>query len=100
MDEMDVAVKLEVHGHEINSLKNQVSDLKEEYEMIQELAIAVNKMAVNNENMLRELNKQSERLKLLERVPAETSRQIKAAVITTLVGGIIGAVMTAILTLF
>ena len=53
MDEMDVAVKLEVHGHEINSLKNQVSDLKEEYEMIQELAIAVNKMAVNIENMLR-----------------------------------------------
>ena len=52
MDEMDVAVKLEVHGHEINSLKNQVSDLKEEYEMIQELAIAVNKMAVNIENML------------------------------------------------
>lgn len=99
MDETDVVVKLEVHGHEINSLKSQVSDLKEEYGMIQELAIAVNKMAVNIENMLQELNQQSERLKLLERVPAETSRQIKAAVITTLVGGIIGAVMTAVLTL-
>lgn len=81
MDETDVAVKLEVHEHEINSLNNQVSDLKEEYGIIQELAISVNKMAVNIENMIQEMNKQGERLKLLERVPVETSKQIKAALI-------------------
>lgn len=99
MDETDVAIRLEVLGHEIESLKCQVSDLKEEYGVIQELTISVHKMAVNFENMLKEQSRQGEKLELLERVPVETGKQIKAAVITTLVGGVIGAVITAVLAL-
>ena len=99
MDETDVAVRLEVFDHEIDALKHQVSDLKKEYSIIQELTILVHKMEVCIENMLQEQNKQGERLEILERVPAETSKQIKAAVITTLIGGIIGAVITTVLAL-
>lgn len=43
--------------------------------------------------------KQGVRLEILEKVPAETNRQVKQAIITALVGGIVGACLTAILTI-
>lgn len=99
MDEMNVAVKLEVHEHEIDSLRCQMNDLKEEYGIIQELAISVNKMLVNIENILQELRRHNQRLEVLEKAPAETGKQIKSAVITALAGSVIGAMVTALLTL-
>ena len=66
---------------------------------IQELAISANKMTVVIENMLEELNQQGLRLERMERGPAETMNLIKVTIITTLVGGIVGAVVTTILSL-
>jgi len=56
-------------------------------------------MTVSIENMFKEMNKQGKRLEVLEKIPAETGKLIKAATITALVGGIVGAMVTAILTL-
>lgn len=95
--EMDVAVKLEAHEHEIAALKHRVKELEAENKAIQELALSVNKMAVNMENMLEEQRRQGERLEVLEKVPSETDKQIKQAVITALAGGIVGTFVTAIL---
>lgn len=67
--------------------------------MIQELAISVNRMAVSVENMLKELNRQGERLEVLEKVPIETGKVLKSAIITALVSGIVGAMVTAVLTI-
>lgn len=99
MDETEVAVKIEVHEYEISFLKNRLKDLEAQARTIHELSIALNKMAVSMENILQELNRQGERLEVLEKVPVETGKQIKAAIITALVGGAVGAVMTAILTI-
>ena len=99
MEETEVAVKLEAHEHEIGSLIHRIEDLEQQSKSIQELVISINRMAINIENMLKELNRQEERLDLLERVPAENGKLIKAAVITTLVGGAVGALVTAILAL-
>lgn len=98
-DTTEAAVKLEAHEHEISSLKHRVKDLETESRAIQELAISVNRMAVNMENMIEELKKHSGRLELLEQVPMESGRQAKAAVITALVGGLVGAVVTAVMAL-
>ncbi|MDE7286216.1 MAG: hypothetical protein K2N55_05165 [Lachnospiraceae bacterium] len=100
MGEREIAVRVEVHEHEIESLKYRVNDLEAQSKAIQELAISVNRMAVSMENMLQELNRQGERLEALERVPAETGKLLKTAIITALTGSIVGAVMTAVLTLF
>lgn len=99
MDETEVAVRLEAHGHEIGSLKYRVKDLEEQSRVIQELTISVNKMTVGIENMLKEANRQGERLEMLERVPTETGKIIKSAIVTALVGGIVGAMVTAVLTM-
>lgn len=99
MDETEIAVKLEAHEHEIGSLKHRVKGLEEESKILQELAISVNKMAVSMENMSLELNRQGDRIETIENVPAEMNKQVKMAIITALTGGVVGAVITAILSI-
>lgn len=100
MNEQEIAVRLEGHEHEINSLKHRMKDVEAETKVINELTVSVSKMAVSMENMLGELRSQGERLQLLEKVPAETNKMIRQAIITTLGGGVLGAVATKVLTLF
>lgn len=99
MTEEEIAVNIASHEHEIGSLKHRVKDLETGSQVIQSLTISINKMAVSMENMLTEQKKQGARLEVLERVPMETNKQVKAAIITALVGGIVGAVLTTIITI-
>lgn len=64
--------------------------LKENVRQINDLTISVREMAVNTGNMLEEQKKQGERLEKLEREPAETNKQIRQAIITTIVGTVAG----------
>lgn len=66
---------------------------------INDLTVSVEKMAVNIANMLNEIKKQGERLEELEKEPLETGRQIKAALITAVIGTVVGAAITAVLML-
>lgn len=100
MNEQEIAVKLEGHEHEIASLKHRMKDVEAETKVINELTVSVSKMAVSMENMISELRSQGDRLQVLEKVPAETNKMIRQAIITTLGGGMIGAVLTKVLTLF
>lgn len=75
----------------------RISLLEESLQKTNALTVAVERMAVNMENMLKEQKKQGERLEKLEREPAENSRQIKMSVITTVIGAIVGAIMGALL---
>lgn len=99
MDNTEIAVRLEAHEHEIGSLKHRVKELEAESRALQKLTVCVNKMAVNMENMIRELAKHGERLEAMEREPAETHKQVKQAVMTSVVGTAVGAVVTAVLML-
>ena len=73
--------------------------LEDNLRQINDLTVSVEKMAVNMENMLAEQKRQGDRLEELEKEPAETNRQIKLAVITSVIGTVAGAVVMAILTL-
>ncbi len=66
---------------------------------INALTVSVEKMAVNMENMLAEQKRQGERLEALENEPIETYNQVKTTVITSLIGTIVGAAVTAVLML-
>lgn len=81
-----------------NARQNRrLSLLEEEFRKLNALTVAVEKMAVNMENMLEEQKKFSDRMTILERGPAETNRQIRQAIITAVVGTVAGAVATAVL---
>ena len=77
----------------------RIALLEEEFRKLNSLTVAVEKMAVNMENMLAEQKRQGDRLEELEKEPAETNRQIKLAVITSVIGTVAGAAVMAILTL-
>lgn len=99
MTEEEIAVSLAGHGHEIGSLKHRVKSLEAEGDTIQRLTVSINKMAVNMEHMLDEQRQQGERLAALEKVPVETNRAVRNAIITALAGGTVGAILTAVITL-
>lgn len=99
MTETEIAVKIAEMGKEVGSLKHRVDDLEMESKDNQRLLVSVNKMAVNMEHMLEEQQKQGRRLEALEKVPTETNKQVKSAILTALIGSTVGAVITAIITL-
>lgn len=81
-----------------NGRQNKRLDLLEKnVAQINSLTVSVEKMALNMENMLEVLEKQGKRLEALEKEPVETGKQIKSAIITTVVGTVIGAAVTAII---
>ncbi len=77
----------------------RLSLLEESLQRTNALTVAVEKMAVNMENMLEEQKRQGERLEKLEKEPAETGKQIRNVVITAVVSTVVGAIIAALLTL-
>lgn len=94
MTEMDVAVKLEAHEHEIGSLKHRMSDQEEQSKTIQELVLSVKELALNMQAMLKEQGIQGEKIAKLESAPGETLNNVKRTAINTIVGIVVGAFAT------
>ena len=96
----EVAVALEGHKKEIKSLKSRMDKQEKRDEVLMELTASVKSLAVNMEYMAKEQQDQGERLERLEREPSENNRFTKQAIITCLVstlgGGIIGALLERI----
>ncbi len=71
--------------------------LEESVRQINDLTVSVKEMAVNMGNMLKELERQGERLEALEKEPAESHKQIKMAMITAIISTVVGAVIGALI---
>ena len=58
VDETEVAVKLEVHEHEIGTLKYRIRSLEAQSKFVQEFAISINKIKKSRQCLqpIRELN--------------------------------------------
>ncbi len=77
----------------------RISLLEKNVQQINTLVVSVEKMAVNMGNMLEEQKKQGERLEALEKEPAESHKQIRQAIITSIIGTVVGAATMAVLML-
>lgn len=84
----------------------RLSALEENVKEIHSLTVSVERMAVNMENMLNAIErqgnlieKQNERIDRIEEEPAKDYKQIKMDIIKTVVSGIIGAAVVAIIAL-
>lgn len=97
----DIAVKFEDHEHEIKSLKHRVNKCEEQQSTLNKLANSVDVLAVNMKHMADEQKRQCEHIEKLEKEPAEDFKHYKrlviGCVITTILGAVIGAVITSIL---
>lgn len=103
MEEQDIAVKLAEHGKEIGSLKHRVDHLEEQTEVIQNLVLSVKELAINMQNMIKEQehyrkaqDKIFSRIEVLENEPAKNWNTLITVIITALVSGMVGYVVTTI----
>jgi hypothetical protein len=72
----------------------RLSTIEKALEQQNKLALSVEKMAVNMEQMLKEQQKQGERLEALEQVPAKNWNTIRVAVLSA-IGGALGTGIVA-----
>ena len=97
MTDEEIAVTLTRHGDKIKTLEHRVLVCENEKSSIREIALSVNKLAVNMEHMLTEQKEQGKRLTALEREPSEGFRRLKDAIVKCAVSSVLGALLGALL---
>lgn len=70
--------------------------VEENIRQISELTTSVEKLAANMEGMVKELEKQGERLDVLENRDGEMWRKVTGHIITVVIGAVIGYIFTQI----
>lgn len=93
----EIAVKIEGHEHEIRSLKHRMEEQEEQTKTLNNLALSVQKLAINMEQMLTEQKDQGKRIETLEKEPAERWNSAKRTAFTTVVSVVAGALATGLL---
>lgn len=100
MNEQEIALKINDHEHEIKSLKHRVDEVEENQSEISSLTQSVNELAINMRYMMEEQKAQGERLRKIEAEPLDDAKHYKrlaiGCIITTVIGGIIGALLALI----
>lgn len=86
----EVIKRVEAEEHRQNK---RLDNLEESIATLTELTISIEKIAVNIEQMQKELTKQSERLEKIESEPAENWKKVVWLVVAALVGFGIHAVL-------
>ena len=96
MNGQDIELKLNDHEHEIGSLKHRMSDVEAQTKAINNLAMSVEKPALSVTYMHDEQKNSIKRLEALESKPAKRWETIITCVITTIVGAVIGFLLSRI----
>ena len=78
--------RMEEEHHRQNK---RIGALEVAFENQNKLALAVEKMAINMESMLKEQQKQGDRLEELEKIPVKNWNTVKASILSA-IGGAIG----------
>lgn len=99
MTNEEIAISLTRQEDRLKSLEHRVHTCECENEGIREIAISVNKLAVNMEHMLAEQKEQSKRLTALERAPGEGFRHLKDVILKCVISTVLGTVLGALLAL-
>ena len=92
LDNEEIAVKLTALEHESKSAKHRIDDLEVQNQAIQDLALSVKELTINN--MLAEQKKQGEDIEKLKSEPAERWSSMKRTIFNQMVGA--GAAALAI----
>lgn len=74
----------------------RIAALEKQTEVIQQLAISVDRLATSMDRMAKEQTEQGERLKALEREPADNWQSVKKTLLTTIVSVLAGALATGV----
>ena len=95
----ETKVTLENHGQRLSVIEKDIYQLSVLTTSIQEMGMSVNKLAITMEHMVTEQKEQGERIKTLEQVPTDNWNSVRRTTITTVVSGVIGALVGALMLL-
>ena len=98
-DNTEILVTLENHTTRLVNVEEHIKQLDNITSSIQDLSLAVNKLAINMESMLTEQREQGSRIKVLEEKPLKTVDDIKKTIITVIVSGVGGALISALISI-
>ena len=85
-----------ISRQEFDDLKNDVKDLKKVFDRISNIAINTEKLAVEMKYMREEQTKQDKRIAAIEEKPVKRYDSIVTYIITTIIGAIIGFLVSLI----
>jgi len=93
---MDSPITRAEHEEFSRRMEDEHHRLSKRLETVERVAIAVEKLAVNMEAMLKEQERQGDRLERLESKPAESWNTLMRSILTGIGSAIAGAIITAI----
>ncbi|MGN0332155.1 MAG: hypothetical protein ACI4D9_03875 [Lachnospiraceae bacterium] len=99
MTEEQVATKITELEQRVLSNAHRITDLEELQKSVNNLAISVNTLANNMQQMLSEQRDQGQRLKVLEEQPGERWNNMQRTVFNTVLGAISSALAIGIIQL-
>lgn len=86
----------EISRQEFDDLKNDVKDLKKVFDKINSIAISTEKLAIEMKYMREEQTKMDSRITTIEEKPVKRYDSIVTYIITTIIGAIIGFLVSLI----
>ena len=94
-----VEVKLATLEADVTGVKERVRALEEATKENKGMAIAVEKLAVNMEYMLKEQREIKEKVEQIEMTPADDQKYFRRELIKYIVCGVLGALLAALMAL-
>ena len=94
MESEQVSIMLTQHEQLLAGLERRMMKIEETQAQIADLTISVREIAVSVKNMTEEQKQQGDRLRLLEQKPARLWDTAMGAIITGIIGAVLGAVVT------
>ena len=99
MSNEELIIEVTNNKKDIQSLKERMTKVEENANVMIELCKNVEKMAINMEHMAQEQKEIKERVTKIENEPAEEYRHIRRTIITSIVTAIVGAILGALIAL-
>lgn len=93
MDGEQIAIMLSQHNQTIVGLERRMAKIEETQKQIADLTISTKEIALSVKNMTEEQKEQGERLRILEQKPAKLWDTAIGALLTGVIGAILGAVV-------
>ena len=94
MEDVEIVEKLTNHEENIKSLKHRMSNIEEQSQSINSLALSVKELAINMKIMNEKQEEQGKRLTELESKPGKRWEQVVSLIITTIVGAVLGYLLS------
>lgn len=92
MSEQDVAVQLENHDNHIKSLEKRMDKQEKKSEVLNDLAMSIQKLAFGMDSMNKKQDSMSIRLEEIEKRPAQAWNTMTRTIFTTIVSAVAGGI--------